>query len=468
MNRGARHVLAAGLAAICFVWRLGLPVRAAPLLNPPPFHFRDDYTTDAHVNLGVSTAALDTAAGGTVMLPYAPVEASFDPAGTYALVATQEGVFAYVADGDGIVAATGWRLKQVSARGATWIMGGRAFAVATGGTVAIYGLSAGPAGYEARVVARGSLPGALGVAAGPQARVPVVLVATTSGATLLQVARGRLRAVPGGPGGLTANAGVATTTDGTVAATWRAGAVEIWVWDGSAYLTAPSWAPPAPPAPDGPVVGVAFFPQGSGYWVLTRQGQLLAYAYGVTGLRQVAAASLSVPATPVPPAGVAAGWAGSGVAVLYPDGWRYFDVAQGVMRVDLARGLAGQHWPLYTGSAVLQSTPIPVGHSVTRLRVEDADCAAGNRPPRCTNEPILPSGTRVTYQVSTDGCQAWRDAQPFTNVRLPAGTVLCYRLLLWTADRAVTPIVGVTNLYEIRRESKAGPLPALLCLGASC
>ena len=60
--------------------------------------------------------------------------------------------------------------------------------------------------------------------------------------------------------------------------------------------------------------------QGGTFWVLTRQGQMLGYAYGPGGLQTLPAWSLSVPADPDPPTALAAGWGRHAEAVLYPTG----------------------------------------------------------------------------------------------------------------------------------------------------
>ena len=302
-----------------------------------------------------------------------------------------------------------------------------------------------------------------------------LLAATATGTTLFEAQGSTLVALPGGPSGLAANLGVAATTDGSVAVTWQQEAVQLWAWNGAAYAPAATWDPPVPPVADGPVVGVAFAPQSNGQggalWVLTGQGQLLAYAYGPAGLSGLPAFSLSVPANPNPPAGLAAGWAPDAVGVLYPTGWVYEDLGTGnTLGQDSARSLTGQTWAVYQVNAVLQSAVLPVGHTVDDVRVEDADCAAGKTPPNCSALPSLPAGTSVAYQVSTDGCHTWTDTPVFTNVSVPPGTSLCYRLALATTDPTVTPVVDVTNLYEIAErttvESPGGP--AVLCLGNGC
>ncbi len=463
------------VAALCLAL-CAAPATAGSVQSPSPYWFRDGYTSTASVNLAASAAVVDTAGTGTVRLPYDPLQAAFDPAGTYALVATTAGVSAWVFDGQAVRPVTDWNLGNLAgATGVTWTMRGRAFAVATGSQVAVYGLSAGSGGYVASRVAQTGFTGAVGLAPGPESLPSALLAATATGATVLEAQGGSLIAISGGPSGLTGNLGVAATTGGAVGATWQAEAVQLWTWDGAAYLPAPSWDPPTPPLADGPVVGVAFARgsdgQGGTLWVLTQEGQLLGYAYGPAGLQALPGWSLSVVATPNPPAGIAAGWGRHAVAVLYPTGWAYEDLVTGnTFGQDRIRSLGGQTWAVYQPSAVLQSVVLPVGHTIDELRVEDANCTAGESPPNCTDQADLPSGTSVAYQVSTDGCHTWTGAPVFTNVTVPVGSSLCYRITLTTTDPAQTPIIDVTNLYEIAAvttvESPGGP--AVLCLGSGC
>ena len=463
------------VAALCLAIS-AIPAAAGTVQSQKPYWFRDGYTSTTSVNLAASTAVVDTAGTGTVRLPYAPLQAAFDPAGTYALVATAAGVSAWVFDGQAVHPVTAWSLGNLAgATGVAWAMRGRAFAVATGSQVAVYGLSAGSGGYAASRVAQTAFTGAIGLAPGPASLPSALLVATATGASVLEAQGSSLVALSGGPAGLAGNLGVAATTGGAVAATWQAEAVQLWTWDGAAYLPAHSWDPPTPPLADGPVVGVAFDRgsdgQGGTLWVLTQGGQMLGYAYGPAGLQALPAWSVSVAATPNPPAGIAAGWGRHAVAVLYPTGWTYEDLVTGnTFGQDSIRSLGGQTWAVYQPSAVLQSVVLPVGHAVDEVRIEDADCAAGKSPPSCTGLPSVPAGTSVAYQVSTDGCHTWTDAPVFTNVTAPAGSSLCYRITLSTTDPAQTPVIDVTNLYEIAAvttvESPGGP--AVLCLGTGC
>lgn len=445
----ASILLAATLASL-----LPSAALAGTVKNANPYWFQDTYTDTSSVNLAASTATVNISGPGTVQLPYAPLSLSFDPTGSYALVCTEQGIVAYVYDSQAVVPVTTWNLSGVSGTtGVSWIADGAAFAASTTSEVAVYGLQAiAGGGYNAVMVAETSFSGARGIAPGPKALPFSSLVATGAGATIMEAQGSSYTAVSGGPAGLNYNLGVAATANGALAATWQAKAVQIWAWDGSGYLAAPAWDPPTPPVQDGPVAGVAFFPHGTGYWVLTQQGDLLAYSLGPWGIEPVSSLSIMVPIAPALPGAVATGWPGgptSGAAVLYPSGWNYYDEPAGSFGQDAPRSLSGQSWPVYAPTAILESVVLPVNHNVNEVRLEDANCASGQTPPNCTAAATVPSGTSVGYQVSTDGCGTWTSVPLFTNTYVPSGDQLCYLLTLSTSNPDVTPVVDVTNLYEI-------------------
>lgn len=426
-----------------------------------PLWIHDGYRDGASIQSQGTSALVNTAGTGTVQLPYAPLQAAFQPGGTYALVATEGGIDAYAFDGEGVLPLPHWNLAAQAATGAAWLAGGNAFAISSTSQVVVYGIA--PDG-TAVMGAETAAAGVIGLAPGPGAAA--VLVATARG---VQVYRAEGRAlVPSGTQvtGVAQNLGVAATADGSVMATWQRHGVEIWTWDGAAYQPAPAWNPPMP---GGMMVGLAFFPQGGGYWLLSRQGQLAAYAYGSDGLTLLAAWSLSVPVTPWAPVALATGWSTAAAVVVYPDGWVYrAPVAGGGLGTRARRGLQGQAWAVYVPRATLLSVAVPAGHAVHELRVEDANCAAGDVPPGCAGLPELPMGTTVQYQVSTDGCQTWTPAPVYRNVVVPRGSQVCYQLTLRTTDPLRTPVVDVTNVYEIAAQRSSGQVAALLCSGQGC
>lgn len=464
-----RRTVGRAIAALValLVQALPLSARAGTLRAVDPFWFRDGYHGLSSIDTAQTTATVDTAGTGTVILPYAPFQLALGPAAGRALVATEAGVEAAVWDGRAVRPLAAWGLGALRAEGATWLPGGGAFAVSTPGAVAVYGLDA--AGAVERV-AVGNVPGIGALAPGPQADPSSLLGQTSTGAVLLAPgAGGRLRPLSGGPSGLYDNLGVAATQDGAVVATWQRDAIQIWAWNGTAYHIAAGWQPSPPARGQGAVVGVAFFPQGGGFWVLTGTGQLRAYAYGSWGLAELPGWSASLPVAPDPPAGVAAGWGTASVAVLYPWGWTYLDPGpSGTFAPDAARSLQGQTYAAFRASAVLQSTPLAAAVPVGTLRLEDADCTPQIPGTRCTGGASLPPGTALAFGLSAVGCGAWTPAQAFSNVAVAAGTEVCYRVALSTTDPSRTPRLDVTNLFEIRAQATSGVVPALLCVHATC
>lgn len=461
--RGRVALAAAGLVLAALLPTGALAGVRTPSTNP--LWLRDRYRTLAGVDLLHSTALLDPAAG-SVRLPYAPTQLALDPAGGYALLATEAGVDAFVREGASVVPIPGWRLGGLPATGVSWLADGRAFAVSTTGALGIYGLDGTEGEHQAIRLAQVPVAGVLALAPGPADLPMAVLAAGTGGATLWAVQGTQLVPLGGGPHGLVGNLGVAATPDGRLVATWQAEAVELWVWDGSRYLPAPEWDPPPPALARGPIAAVLPFSRGGGYVILTRDGSLSVYALGVYGLQALPALAGSVAATPDPPITAAAGWGQDGVAVVYPTGWTF--VSLRTRAPDQTRSLGGQHWAVYQARAVLQGLPVLVDHAVREIRAEDADCAADQTLGECSHRPVLPVGTSVQYALSAHGCGAWVRARPFENIVLAPGSAVCYRLRLATSDPTRSPEVSVTNLYEVAERLGARGLQSWLCLPATC
>jgi hypothetical protein len=128
--------------------------------------------------------------------------------------------------------------------------------------------------------------------------------------------------------------------------------------------------------------------------------------------------------------------------------------------------LAGLHLAVYRLRGVLAGIPLSVGHAVAALRAEDADCPRGGA--ACGDTASVPPGTAVRYDMSANGCGEWVTAAPFENVAVPPGDRVCYRLTLTTRDPTETPVVGVTNLYELAQRRTSANLASLLCLTRVC
>lgn len=449
----------------------GLPVLAlavASLMATAwPFAFRDPYRSLAAVNRASTTALVDPRGSGTVRLPYLPAQLAMDPAGRIVLLATAGGLGAYVVSGGHPQPVPGWRLGTVAATGVAWLDGGRALAVATSGTVAVYGLVAELGRRRVARLAEAAVVGREGIAPGPPGIPLGVLIANPSGAGLYGVEGRALRLLDGGPADLTGNRGVASDNGGRRIATWGRSGVQLWAWNGGRYVRTPAWDPPDRARTDGPVIGVAFFPHGDGYWVLGAWGVLRAYGFGRGRATELVGLSFALPVSAPPPVAVATAWGPDGVAVLEPRGWQTFGVAAGGGPVPVpAWSLGALRLAIFQPRAVLTSVPLPVAHTVNELRAEDANCPGARAP--CRERAHLPPGTGVRYGLSARGCRAWVPAAAATNVVVPPGARVCYRLVLTTSAPTRTPVVDVTNVYELVRRRTRAALPSLLCRVGAC
>lgn len=392
---------------------------AAGLRSASPLWWEDSYTDTTGV--AAATAVVDPAGGGSVRLPYAPASLDFPPgSGEPVLLATQAGVQAWAWNGEGFVAAPAWDIA--SGRGTeavAWVgMGARA-AVLAAGVVAIYGWTGSVWARLDRV----AVPGARYLAASASGRIVVVVppaldVFAWDGLQLRLVHRQTV-----GQG----IAGVAADATGAAVAVWSAAAVHLFAWDGSAYREVPAWEPGGPPG------AVAFFR--GGYWVQTGGG-LQAYAFTPAGVMRWPSADVAaLAAGAILPAAEPGQRA---VAVLYPWGWAAYAWDGAALREDAAREVHGLALPAYRMSAMLRSVVIAADHTVSQLRVEPA--------------ADLPRGTSLTWEVSTDGGVRWEPIVPFSNLTVPPGRSIVYRVGLYTRDPARTPVLEQTDLYEIAVE----------------
>lgn len=90
MATKGRRWLAAGAMLAAAAVGLGPVASAGTVESSSPYWFQDHYLDTSDVNLAQTTALVNTPGTGTVTLPYAPISVSFDPEGSYALVATRK------------------------------------------------------------------------------------------------------------------------------------------------------------------------------------------------------------------------------------------------------------------------------------------------------------------------------------------------------------------------------------------
>ncbi len=426
---------------------LALAARAASgVVSADPWWFQDDYTSLTYVDPAGTTAAVDTAGTGTVSLPLRPAAVALDPAAAVGLIATAAGVQGWSFDGAAMVSSPRFDVGGTGYVGAAWLgAAGNLLAVATAGRLTLQAWNG--SGWVA--VASLALTGATSVAEGAPVAggAASILVGTPTGFAVADYRGGALTLDPGaGIGGLQGVSGIASAPGGALVAAWHGSTLGVYGWDGSRYRETPTWEIPAGSQP---ILAVAWFRGGNGYWVLTADGSLT--AYGFNGDFVVALPRLSTTLSQ-PVAALGTGWRQGQVAALVGSGWTYYDGA--VIGPDPARSVGGLSLPLYQGSAELSSTVLSAGHAIDEIQVDAA-------------VPQLPAGTGIAYQVSTDGGSTWTAVTPCVNptnpladcgpdnTAVPAGSEVAYRLLLSTSDPSVTPVVDSTDLYEIATETQA-------------
>lgn len=438
MRRRRWTRVAFGAAALALCAALSVRVGAAGVRNPNPYWFQDSYRGTQYVDLGASTAIVDTAGTGTVYLPPLSADAiAYAPAFVGAdifEVATAGGVRGWGFNGAGMVREpfldvpvsqpAGVAFLAQSPRGRPSL--GVRLAVGSASGVGIYAWN-GQVWAESLTI---SAPGVIGVAAGADGGV---LAASAGGFTLYAPGGQEVAAVSG----LADLRGIASAAGGSLVSVWTAAGASFYAWNGAAYAPLLSWQEPAPSG--GTLVGVAFFRGGGGFWLVTATQ---AAAYGWNGAALVPLSGWSSTDTPSSLVAAATGWAGmpGGLALLSPTGVRYMDAPVGALAADPTRSLTGQAWPVFASSAALQSVVLAVGHDVSEVKMVDTMAA-------------LPAAASFTYEVSTDGGSTWTTTPPMTPTDVPAGASLVYRALLGTSTQAATPILDTTNLYEIATQT---------------
>jgi hypothetical protein len=89
----------------------------------------------------------------------------------------------------------------------------------------------------------------------------------------------------------------------------------------------------------------------------------------------------------------------------------------------------------YSDEAVLVSAPIPANIEVDKVVVKSVQ--------------ETPPGTSVEYLVSTDGGSTWIIAEPNVPVGVPPGNSITYKIILKSADSALTPSVDKVQILQI-------------------
>lgn len=382
-------------------------------------------------------AALDTSPPGTVTLPQPPAVLAYDPVTSTVLAGRGASLRAWAWNGDGL---SRFPAMDVAAPGGQRLAGaafvgddGSRLALLTDAALILYGWT----GDGWRELASAPVAGGVGVARGVGSDV---LVVTGSDLLVFGWDGSALRPLPGaGVSGFPGARGV-TSGDGTLAAVWTDSSVAVLGWDGSGYRDAPTWEPPRGSLRN--VLGVAFWRDGGGYWVLDG-GTVRAFAYAGSYVVEVGAWSFPVPGA----ASVAAGWDARSLGAVAGSRVRYWDwTGDGALEV-AAKEIGDIGAGAYAEAAAYRSVAFPLDHPVGIVQVD----LKGD----------FPAGTSVAVKVSTDGGTTWTAVAPCVNpvdvvgecgpdnTPVPFGSTLVYELILTTVDPSRTPSVDMTDLVEI-------------------
>lgn len=410
---------------------------AAGVKNADPYWFEDSYRTTSYVNLPATSAIVDTAGSGTAYLPPLSADAiTYAPAYVGAdifEVGTATGVQGWGFNGAGLVREPFLDVPVSQPSGVSFLgqpppgassLGVR-LAVASSNGVGIYAWNGADWGAAVSIPASG----VIGVAAGADGGV----LALTAGGFTLYAPDGKQAATVTGLSGLR---GIASAAGGSLAAVWTAEGAAFYAWDGAAYTALPSWQEPTPSG--GTLVSVAFFRGGAGFWLVTPT-QAVAYGWDGTALLPLHGwDSTDTPSTLV---AAAPGWEDTpgGLALLSAAGVSYQDAPAGALAADDARSLSGQAWAVFAPSAALQSVVLPVGHDMDEVKMVDTMAA-------------MPTGTTLTYNVSTNGGAGWTATPPDTPTDVPSGSQLVYQAVLGTSEQTQTPVLDETQVFEIASE----------------
>lgn len=418
-----RRTAIATAALVLAAFAAAFAARALTVQSVNPLWLQEHFTDTAAVT-AAGGACIDTAAPGVARLCEAPWTLATDPAQPRYFVADRQGRAWLFASAGGAVVDVSGLLPAIpgAVYDAGW--GAGALAVLTvDGRVYGYAQDSGgrlaPApGYQMQV------PGAVSVAAGPG----LVLAAGPASVSAYAWDGAGLRRLPALDLAVAVRQ-VRLTGDGTrLLAVLPDGRLQTWA------RAETGWTPG--PGIDGPVTTAAFMPSGAGLWAGAGSA-VRAWAFSLDGgLAEIGSWRIAAQARAAAP-----GFGGQDVLLLTGGGADYYAAeADGASRVEaysaaLPAGVAYEPQGTVTGAVY------NADHTIDMLRVEAQE--------------TLPPGTSTAYEVSTDCGVTWTATAANTNVQVPPGSCIAWRVTLATADPAVTPAVDVVDVYELAQQTRA-------------
>ncbi len=396
--------------------------RALTVQTANPLWLQEHFTDTASVT-AAGGACIDTAAPGTARLCETPWALATDPARPRYFVADRQGrAWLFASDGDAVTDVSGL-LPAIPGAVYDAVWGADALAVLTvDGWVYGYAqdssgrLAAAP-GYQVRV------PGAVSVAAG----LGLLLAAGPASVSAYAWDGAGLRRLPALDLAVAVRQ-IRLNLDGTrLLAVMPDGRLQTW---GQAEA---GWIPG--PGLDGPVLAAVFMPSGAGLW--TGGGSAVrAWAFSPDGgLAEIGSWRIAAQARAAAP-----GFGGQDVILLTNGGADYYaagpDGASRMSGYSAAITAAAAYEPQGTVTGAVYNAD----HIIDMLRVEAQE--------------TLPPGTGTAYEVSTDCGATWTAAPVNTNVSVPPGSCIAWRVTLATTDSGATPAVDVVDVYELAQQTR--------------
>lgn len=410
-------------AALAASLLLAAMAAALTVRNPSPLWLEEHFTDTAAVALS-GGACVDTAPPGTARLCRLAWGVAADPSAPRLFAWRRDGQAGlYAFDGSGMTGVVPALPPPVPAAvyDASWGTDALALLTVDGW---VYGYAQGAEGGLAPLPGwRAQAPGAVSAASGPG----VLLAAAPAGITAWSWGGSQLVRTPALDLAVSA-AMIRLSRDGTrLLAVLPDGRLQTW---GRAEA---GWVPgPGLPAP---VLAADFMPSGAGLWATSGQE---VRAYGFTqdgGLAEIPSWRIAAPAR-----AVAGGFGGQDAVLALDAALAYWgagpDGAAQVPAYSTALPSGEAHEP----SGTVTGAAYQADHQVDMLRVEALE--------------TLPPGTATAYEVSTDCGAAWTPSPVNTNVPVPPGSCVAWRLTLSTGDPAATPEVDAVDVYEIAAQTR--------------
>jgi len=409
-----RRAWLVGVVLVVILAAWFLPARAENGLIAVDDHFLDL----SRVDVGNTTAAVDTAPPGLVYLPRSGDSVALRPGALQYAVVVPGGISGYVWNGTAMARDPQLDVSFPGAVAVAFSEDGGFLAAASSSEVRVYGFD--QAGSPRQVAAVGGFSGVVALEPGPARDF---WVAQSNRLVYLGFDGNAWRQVQSVP--LTRGLSASWSGARQSLAVLDGDRVRYFGFDGSSFVEVPSCG--------AQVAGASGVVQhGHGYSVISGQS---AQGYAITASGAVRSPGLDVALPERGFGGAESPWGEYDWAAVTSWGVRYFAWEGSRWVLDGVRSVPGTFGG-YRDFAELRSVAFPASEPVRRVRLE-AECQ-------------VPGGTSLVFEVSTDGGATWTAVPLAENTDVPEGNSLIYRVLFSTSDPALTPVLDRVRALQIK------------------